>query len=358
MAKKLEELVIREISGVDDPANLHPGWLLMKASDGDVAAEAERIRAAMESLKGALEGAAEYLADSPDEVGRAAAALVDYLGGAGTVVSSGDEACATKADLPDGTSVAFPADQSLETIRQAVQRSLNEMMGPADEMATYCWVRDVSEDGRALIDYSGECFVAGFTMSDGDAALDERATWIEVEQVWVAKAVVPFQDLPLADEGTGWDGAAARKRVKEWAGGDDWDPSRYAKAFLWYDGDADDELGSYKLPIADVIDGALRAVPGAIFAAAGGHGVSAADVPSGDVDRIKKHLAKYYDKMGRTPPWAEKRRGLLDVLRSWRRRDDVGLSREDVEIVLASELAVASGAILAVMREPGIPRTV
>ncbi len=27
------------------------------------------------------------------------------------------------------------------------------------------------------------------------------------------------------------------------------------------------------------------------------------DLPKGDIDRVKNHLAKYYDKMDETAPW-------------------------------------------------------
>jgi hypothetical protein len=29
------------------------------------------------------------------------------------------------------------------------------------------------------------------------------------------------------------------------------------------------------------------------------------DLPEEDVDRVKSHLAKYYKKMGDTPPWED-----------------------------------------------------
>jgi hypothetical protein len=29
------------------------------------------------------------------------------------------------------------------------------------------------------------------------------------------------------------------------------------------------------------------------------------DIPATDVDRVKSHLAKYYRKMDRTPPWED-----------------------------------------------------
>lgn len=126
-----------------------------------------------------------------------------------------------------------------------------------------------------------------------------------------AKAVVPFQDLPLADRDRAWDSDAAVQRVRRWASRDgsgekdkiDW--SRYRRAFVWYDADNPENFGSYKLPIADVIDGQLRAVPRAIFAAAaavqGARG--GVDVPEDDLPAIRRHLARYYEKLSETPPW-------------------------------------------------------
>jgi HK97 family phage prohead protease len=122
------------------------------------------------------------------------------------------------------------------------------------------------------------------------------------------KAVVPFQDLPLASMDRAWDKLKALARVRRWAGGpskEDMNWSKYRKAFLWYDADDPESFGAYKLPIADVIDGQLKAVPRAIFAAAaairGARG--GVNIPESDVPKIKSHLAKYYRKMDRTPPW-------------------------------------------------------
>jgi len=138
-------------------------------------------------------------------------------------------------------------------------------------------------------------------------------------QITAVKSVVPFQDLPLADEGRAWDADAARARIAKWAGGTekeniDW--SKYRKAFLWYNSDEPENFGSYKLPIADVIDGKLIAVPRAIFAAAaavqgarGGVNISDSDIPA-----VKRHLERYYRKMDREPPWAEKHADLNMLL--------------------------------------------
>jgi hypothetical protein len=118
-------------------------------------------------------------------------------------------------------------------------------------------------------------------------------------------AVTSFQNLPLADRDRPWDGDAADKRVREWADATEEPDARYRDAHVWYDADNKDEFGAYKLLIADVIDGRLMAVPRAIMAAGnvmqGARG--GVKLPKSDIDRVKSHLAKYYDKMGDTAPW-------------------------------------------------------
>jgi hypothetical protein len=118
-------------------------------------------------------------------------------------------------------------------------------------------------------------------------------------------AVSAFQDYPLADRDRAWDGAAAEKRVRAWAGAEDSPNAKYRDAHVWYDSDAKDNFTAYKLLIADVIDGKIKAVPRGVMAAGnvmqGGRG--GADLPRTDIDRVKSHLAKYYAKMGEEPPW-------------------------------------------------------
>lgn len=118
-------------------------------------------------------------------------------------------------------------------------------------------------------------------------------------------SVTAFQDLPLADRDREWDGDAAEKHVRAWAGAQDAPNERYRNAHVWYDKDDKDEFGAYKLLIADVIDGRLTAVPRGVMAAGnvmqGARG--GVDLPQGDIDRVKSHLAKYYEKMGDEAPW-------------------------------------------------------
>ena len=118
-------------------------------------------------------------------------------------------------------------------------------------------------------------------------------------------AVTTFQDLPLADRESEWDGDQAEKRVREWADAQDEPNARYRDAHVWYDADARGNFTAYKLLIADVVDGRLRAVPRGVMAAAavmqGARG--GADLPKSDIPRIKGHLARYYAKMGEEAPW-------------------------------------------------------
>ncbi|MEV0621906.1 hypothetical protein AB0I81_51905 [Nonomuraea sp. NPDC050404] len=117
--------------------------------------------------------------------------------------------------------------------------------------------------------------------------------------------VTRFQDLPLADRDREWDGDAAEKRVRKWADAEDEPDAAYRDAHIWYDGEKPDNFTSYKLLIADVIDGGLTAVPRGIMAAGtimqGARG--GIDLPKDEIGRVKGHLARYYEKMGDTPPW-------------------------------------------------------
>lgn len=118
-------------------------------------------------------------------------------------------------------------------------------------------------------------------------------------------SVTAFQDLPLADRERAWDGGAAEKRVRKWADAEDEPNQKYRDAHVWYDSDNKDNFTAYKLLIADVVDGKLKAVPRGVMAAGGimDGARGGVDLPDSDIDRVKSHLAKYYEKMGETAPW-------------------------------------------------------
>jgi hypothetical protein len=116
---------------------------------------------------------------------------------------------------------------------------------------------------------------------------------------------IRYQDLPLADRSRRWSKDEADDRVRRWAKAEDKPNAQYRKAFLWYDADKADQFTAYKLPIADVIDGRLKAVPRAVMAAAqvleGARG--GVDLPSKDVSAVKRTVARYYQKMGEEAPF-------------------------------------------------------
>ena len=118
-------------------------------------------------------------------------------------------------------------------------------------------------------------------------------------------SVTSFQDLPLADRDRKWDVDAAEKRVRKWAGAEERPNQKYRDAHVWYDADKKDNFTAYKLLIADVVGGDLKAVPRGVMAAGaimdGARG--GVNLPANDADRVKSHLAKYYRKMGEKPPW-------------------------------------------------------
>lgn len=93
-----------------------------------------------------------------------------------------------------------------------------------------------------------------------------------------------WSSMPIADASRAWDGDAARTHARTWADGD---MRQYRKVFLWWDSANPENFGSYKLPIADVIDGTPTIIPkavsaalGAINGARGGVAIPDADISS------------------------------------------------------------------------------
>jgi hypothetical protein len=93
--------------------------------------------------------------------------------------------------------------------------------------------------------------------------------------------------------------------VRKWAGAQEEPNAKYRNAHVWYDAANKDNFTAYKLLIADVIDGRLKAVPHGIMAAGnvmqGSRG--GVDLPQADISRVRSHLARYYAKMDETAPW-------------------------------------------------------
>lgn len=130
----------------------------------------------------------------------------------------------------------------------------------------------------------------------------------------VVAAASGASDLPLGDREAAWDSAAAKRRVRAWAtSGGNLDLDKYARAFFWRPGGADETASGFKLPFADVRGGSLEAqwggVTGAAAAVQGSRG--GVDLPSGDVSAVKSRIAGYYTKAADAyddpsikPPWS------------------------------------------------------
>jgi HK97 family phage prohead protease len=125
------------------------------------------------------------------------------------------------------------------------------------------------------------------------------------------QVVQRFLDLPLSDRGREWDASAAKNRVRDWANADDAPNKKWARSFVFWESPGD-KFGQYKLPLADVIDSELTAVPRGVFAAAaavqGARG--GVDIPEDEMPAVRRHLASYYRKMRKdfddpsiVPPW-------------------------------------------------------
>lgn len=92
--------------------------------------------------------------------------------------------------------------------------------------------------------------------------------------------------MPMAGMDVSWDANKARARLSEWADGD---MRKYRRGFLWWDASAPEVKNSYKLPIADVVDGKLTIIPRAVNAVAsvlsGARG--GVDIPDSDMDAVE-----------------------------------------------------------------------
>jgi HK97 family phage prohead protease len=130
------------------------------------------------------------------------------------------------------------------------------------------------------------------------------------------KSVISFQNLDLADKSTAWNASAAIKRLQDFCK----EPNdMYMKGFLWVDKTKSKSFEAYQLPIADIVDGKMLAIPRAIYAAAGVlQGTkSGIDIPSTDIDGIKMNLSKYYSKLEIVAPWDDdnaKSQAMIDAI--------------------------------------------
>jgi len=171
----------------------------------------------------------------------------------------------------------------------------------------------------------------------------------EILEIFEEKTVTPYANLPVhTDKNRSWDAAAAVRRIRSWAGGPDKDNidwAKYRKAFLWYNSEDPQNFGSYKLPIADVIDGNLKVIyKGLVAAMAALNGArGGVDIPDSDRRTIyNRHIKPYYKKFDEEAPELRSFFDLakeLDELKNERKPSEVGrilsaLGTDDVDEAL------------------------
>jgi len=273
-----------------------------------------KVRMSYPDATGALMARTQFLMDTPEGKGAFArirdGAVDEYSIGYDPITADYTE------EEHDGKSITV---RNLKEIRLWEYSAVPFAMNPATSTLS------AKADKQEAID-SLTAFLA-------DATLEQRAALWQAWQERTAKQVLdqaPDQDppryvgeedekgatgstsLPIADRGRAWDSTAAQRRVRSWANAEDAPNARYRSAFFWYDSSSADQFGSYKLQFADVIDGALTAIPRGVFAVAaalqGSRG--GVDIPEGDAAGVRSRVSRYYSRMRSqfdddsiVPPW-------------------------------------------------------
>ena len=152
----------------------------------------------------------------------------------------------------------------------------------------------IETESKAPTPVGGQCPDGWHYMPDTDTCMEGSSHPSET----YSKGVPETVDSPKAPEDREWDAGEAIKRIKKWATKEDGEISweKYRKAFAWYDGDEQEEQGSYKLPHHDIIDGELKVVL---------HGVNSAlaflsrtDMPETEKPKAKGHLDYHREQFG------------------------------------------------------------
>ncbi len=228
---------------------------------------------------------------------------------------------------------------SWEQKQEAIEAALEDLLGKRWTEGVDTWYVIAIFDSSVVVEQSGKMQSYPVTWAGGTPALgkpvpvdqvfqeaaqakrasESRARRLRLLEIDAGiRAVSGATGLPLADRERAWDATGAANRVAKWASSDSsgdkdkvsW--SKYARAFFWVNPEMRDAFGGYKLGFADVLDGALTAIPRGVFACAavmrGSRG--GVQIPAGDRDGVKSRIAGYYRAMAAkfedeaiVPPW-------------------------------------------------------
>tara|TARA_R110000824_G_scaffold97450_2_gene232936 strand:- start:3177 stop:4241 length:1065 start_codon:yes stop_codon:yes gene_type:complete len=103
----------------------------------------------------------------------------------------------------------------------------------------------------------------------------------------------------LANRNRSWDSDAAIARVRKFTESIEEPSNDYRKAFLYFNPEEAENFSGYKLPIADIVDGRMAAIPRGIFSAAGvmNGAMGGVDLPNRDRAAITRKINRYYNVM-------------------------------------------------------------
>lgn len=120
-----------------------------------------------------------------------------------------------------------------------------------------------------------------------------------------------WRKWPVAEREVSFDADDAIQRIAQWSGGD---PAKFGSAFLYQNKQAPaNNRESYRLPIADVVNGSLTLIPRAVMSAAtilsGAHG-GLPTVPDDEKLELQRVVTDIYDHLNESygdprfkPPW-------------------------------------------------------
>lgn len=146
-------------------------------------------------------------------------------------------------------------------------------------------------------------------LREPDADDDESDFCADCPDGNVSEVRADFSDMAFAPRSRPWDAIAAARRIEAFCKVDgemDWD--RYARAFLVAEGGPKDDLGTYRFPVADVVQGRLAVVPEAVRAAASkvtGSGLTPerVDQAKAALERLFADMAELFEDDDFEAPW-------------------------------------------------------
>ncbi len=176
-------------------------------------------------------------------------------------------------------------------------------VGSVDKMSIGYWIR---ENGYDVID--GIWHLKDLKLIEVSLVTLPMNELADVTDFSKSRDIVSFMNLPLADRKREWDSTSAIGRIRKFTASEDAPSKRYKRAFLWFDKENEDKFEAYKLPIADIVNDQMKAVPMGIFSAAavisGTRG--GLNIPENESKGVEINIEKYYRKMDIESPFNEK----------------------------------------------------